>query len=276
MDRVHAVTHEEANAHRFHAGLQGTGNLRVQAADQAVAFLDDRDPDTQRGEDAGVLAADHAAANNQHGLGDFVQGKDRVRIIDARVVERESRRPVGIGARRQQNDLRLNRECGAAFRLDPDGMRIHKRCAAGVQGHIVPFEVVQNPRPFGFLYHTFAHQKIANGHTRFQTAEIQTEQLPLPKPCQEKRCLPKRLGRHRSRVGRRAAQEHHFLNEGDFFSEVSCLRCTLLARWPGSNDNQIIFFGGHGSSLMLDRGSFRQTGFTPARSSSNIRLVGCQ
>ena len=66
--------------------------------EQARAFLDERDAHAERREHAGVLDANHAAANDDHGFGNFRHAEDLVAVYDGFVVERNERGDSGLGA----------------------------------------------------------------------------------------------------------------------------------------------------------------------------------
>ena len=81
---------QQADAHFRHAGGQGLRNLAIQELQQPVAALDQRDLDAQSLKQARVLAADDAAAGDQHGLGDIADAQNGVGIVDARIFEMEN------------------------------------------------------------------------------------------------------------------------------------------------------------------------------------------
>ena len=67
-------------------------HLLVQEPHQRRPSLDDGDACAERAEDAGVLAADDAAADDGEGFRDAIELQDGVGILDVAVLERHARR----------------------------------------------------------------------------------------------------------------------------------------------------------------------------------------
>ena len=74
------------------------GDLVVDEGQQPVALVDQRHADAERGEDAGVLAADHAGADDRERARQLVEMQDVVAGEDALAVERDMRVARGLGA----------------------------------------------------------------------------------------------------------------------------------------------------------------------------------
>jgi hypothetical protein len=67
--------------------LQPAGDFAIDDGKQPGFRLDQGHVDTQGGEDARVLRADDASADDGHRLGESGHGQDLVRIVDALEIE---------------------------------------------------------------------------------------------------------------------------------------------------------------------------------------------
>ena len=85
----------EAQSEPFEVAAQPAGDLGIRKSQQALAPIHQRDLNTQGGKDAGILRADHPAADDGHAPGNADHFKDRVRVVDALVIERHLRRMIG-------------------------------------------------------------------------------------------------------------------------------------------------------------------------------------
>jgi hypothetical protein len=81
-----------------HLVAQGVGEVGVELHQQALAAVDQRDADAEGGEDAGVLAADHAAADHDESPRDGGEGEDVVAVHDHAAVEGDLGGVRGAGA----------------------------------------------------------------------------------------------------------------------------------------------------------------------------------
>ena len=101
------------------------GGALVDAQQQPGQDLDHRDPRPQRGEEAGELAADHAAADDDHRLGDLLEHQDVVRGQDRRVVHVEARQARRLGADADDQVVE-----GVRLAVDHDGVALDPPLAA--------------------------------------------------------------------------------------------------------------------------------------------------
>ena len=110
----HPVLPEELDAELpVHGLLQRTRHLVVEERQQLLAAVDDPDVGPQRGERAGVLAADDPRADDGQRPGQPIELEDRVGVEHPRVVEGEPGRPDRRGAGGDQD--RLGRAAGARW-----------------------------------------------------------------------------------------------------------------------------------------------------------------
>ncbi len=130
--------------------------------EQTWTLFDERDAHSQRGEHAGVLDADHAAAHDDHGFGDFRHAKDLVAVDDGLVVEGHERRDRGLGASGQDDVLRLEFRL-AASAGDLDAVGIEETCDSGNDVNAVARELRANHVDFRFDDVKRAEGKIRHG-----------------------------------------------------------------------------------------------------------------
>ena len=83
LDRPFGIVEKDLDSARLHLLCERVDDLRVERRNQPIALFDQRHLDSQSGKHAGVFAADHAAAHDQHGRRHFMQVDDGVRIVDA-------------------------------------------------------------------------------------------------------------------------------------------------------------------------------------------------
>ena len=102
LDRFDGVAQHDlvpaALERRLHAGR----HLAVEPAEQVAATLDDDDGRAERREQAGVLAADDAAAHDGQRGRDAIEVEDRVGVLDVGIVEGHARRAVRRAAGRDE------------------------------------------------------------------------------------------------------------------------------------------------------------------------------
>ena len=75
----------------FEAKPQPFGHLAIEETHQRAAPFDDRDLRAECRKDAGVFAADHAAADDRERVGNAIEVENGVRVFDVGIVERHSR-----------------------------------------------------------------------------------------------------------------------------------------------------------------------------------------
>src|SRR5437867_4384228 len=97
---IDAIVEEKAQAKRLELILQPPCDFSVNKGKKPVAHVYQRYSHTQRREDSGVLAPDHAAADDGHALGDAVHMQYRIGIVNHPVIERDVCGMMRRGARR--------------------------------------------------------------------------------------------------------------------------------------------------------------------------------
>ena len=79
-----------------------------------------------RGEDRRVLAADHAAAHDDHAFRNAVHREDGIGIEDGFVVKRNFRRAVRLRAGGDQDHFAAQGRAAPCWICDVDGVRVFK------------------------------------------------------------------------------------------------------------------------------------------------------
>ncbi len=242
-----AVGHMELDPEALHPVRQRVRHLGVEEAQQPVTALGQRDPDAQRGEHAGVFAADDAAAGHEHRRRDFAEVQDVVRVIHARVVEGEIRRVKRVRASGDEHLVRVQVRRGRVARRDRDRVRVHERRETGVEVNAVALEVLHDARALGLHDEPLAVEKVAR-RERLLHLEMHRVQPALAEAGEVERRLAEGLGRQRAGIRRRAAEHGFLLDERDLLAEVSRLRCALLSSGAGADDHEVVMLGVHRSA----------------------------
>ena len=112
------------DAERLHRAAQALADLGVEERQEARAALDERHLHVHRREHRRVLAADDAAADDEHRLREAIDLEDGVRVVDVLVVERDVRRVVRLRARGHEEHLARDPPGRAAAAGDLDGVGV--------------------------------------------------------------------------------------------------------------------------------------------------------
>src|SRR5271169_2721153 len=122
----------EAKSHAAVAEViaKGFHHFGIGEFEKAGALFNEGDADAESGEHAGVLDADDAAPDDEHGFGNFGDAEDLITVDDGGAVERDERRFGGLGAGGNDNVLRFKFVL-AAGTYDLDAMGVEKAGRAG-------------------------------------------------------------------------------------------------------------------------------------------------
>jgi hypothetical protein len=211
----------EMDAEGFHFLLQGQRQFGVEEGEQARSFFDEVDVDAKDGEHAGVFAADHAAADDQEALRHLGQVEDGVGVEDALVLEIELGRAERIGAGGDEEDVAAKLLGGTGGGLHREVMGIGEGGVALEDGDLVPVEVVGDALAFAIDDEAFARHEVADGDGAFEAADVDAFELAVLEAGEEDGRFAEGLGGERAGVGRGAAEDGLFLDQGDLLAEVS-------------------------------------------------------
>ena len=172
----------------MHRLFQCARHLAIEERHQLVAAVDDPDLGAQRGERAGVLAADDPRTDDGQRPGQPIELEDRVGVEDPGVVEGKTWGPNGRGAGGDQDRLgaqldlvvapvscrssRIAGYCPAVSTASPvighdaDRVGIDERGHAAVQDHAIPGKVPLDPlalvgRDPPLVEHEIGHGRLA-------------------------------------------------------------------------------------------------------------------
>ena len=122
-----------------HRRFENLRDLLVEERHQAVTTIDQVHLDPERGEGAGIFAANDAAADDDELLRHRLELEDLVGIVDAVVVERELRRPEGRGAGGDEDPVAAEQDFPVAG-VDAHGVRVDEAARTANSRHAALIE----------------------------------------------------------------------------------------------------------------------------------------
>ena len=237
------VGEAEVDAHPSHGGLEGEGDFGIEESEQAFASIDEQDLDAERGEDAGVFAADDAAADDEHFFGEFGDGENGIGLEEAGVVPGVVGGMVGASAGGDEEFCGGGGAGGAVGAGDEDGVGIEERAGA-----LQDLDAV--------AVHVFADAFALEGADILEMAEeipgvdalveieLDSVEVALAEAGELEGGLAERFRGERAGVCGGTAGEAFFFDEGDFFAEICRLGGTFLACRAGTYDNEVVVHKG--------------------------------
>src|SRR5260370_33015069 len=223
----------------------GVGKLQ-----QPRAFLDERDADAQRREDASVLDADHAAAHDNHGFGHFRHAKDVIAIDDGPVVERDERRNRRFRARSDDDIVRLQFGLSAGIRY-LNLVRIDKAGCSREDVDAIAGKLRASHIDFRLDDVERAKGEIGHGD-RFLHAIIDAVDALVLVAGKMQDGLTNGLAGNRTGIDGGSADHLESFNERGAFAELGCLDGGALACGPGTNCDEIVLFHGSPREYIID------------------------
>ena len=233
----------EAHAVGGHRVGEAARDFRVEKRHQRVAAVDQMHLDAQRGERAGVLAADHAAADHDELLRHRLELEDLVRVVHAVVLEGKLRRPQRRRTRGDEDLLAADQRLRAAS----PAIRI----VCGSTKLAVPWNLVtprsasraSTPLPFA-VRHLFLVPHEVGDRGLAPEREVDAEE-PARAPAREhERGLAQRLAGDGAGVDAGAADARRLLDEGDFPAEEARGDGAARAGGAAAEDDEIESSGG--------------------------------
>ena len=206
--------------------LERLGDLAVEETQDLVAALDQRDLDAERRQHAGVLGADDAAADHDHGLGQMVELEQAVGTEDGLVVERDALGAGRPGAGRDHEDLgaeplgvvragHLQQVGRDEVGLAPDQVDVIAVEVAADQLELVADDLLAD------------EDQVGDRDVLLDPIAL-AEQPAIAGPGQVQDGLAEGLGWDRARVDRRAAQHGTLLDDDRLLAELRRLNRGLL------------------------------------------------
>ena len=251
LDRFDGIPQEDLRAHPLEGQLDHGRELLVDARQQAVAALDQHDLGAQRGEEAGVLGSDHAAAHDRQRRRHAVEVQDAVAVDHVRIARGDAARRRRRGTRGDQEHLGAQSADDLPLRIGHgDRLRVLEGGGARDQRDRVAVEVTANlPRlPVRDVLQA-AHQ-LAQALLAVQP-QAHSVELAAPESRQVQRGLAQRLGGERPGVDRRAADVRRALDQGHALAEVGRLGGALFACRGRSRSRPRRRFRGAGTRASL-------------------------
>ena len=251
----------EDNAVALHLIDQGPRELAIEKWHQHVAAVNEMNLGSERGEGAGIFAANGPRADHGHGLGDIHQVQQSIGVINS-WAERKDGRANRRGACCNQNVVAANqhfsvvtgRVClvlilrlASGNRPHPNRVRVFERRVSKEDVGVERIELLSEHGIQTAFHGALVPQEIAN--RRFSAdRQVHSVEVSGPQPRQGHGRLAKRLAGDRPSVGPRAAE---------FMMPVD--KCHGLAQYAGrrhpaetggatTDDDQIILSWAYDSS----------------------------
>src|SRR5262249_38700718 len=165
---------------------------------------------------------------------------DGVAVVESFIVERDVARPAGHRSGRDQEDIGVEQQVRLPLAaLDANCVRIVEARPTVDQVDVVALDVLEDERPerphdLALTIEEIVHREITGDPM------VDTVEPSLLEAGKVEGRLPKRFRRDRPGVDSGAADLLSLLDDGDAFAEVRGLRGTLLARRPGSDDDEVV------------------------------------
>ncbi len=216
---------------------------------KARSFFDERDAHAESGEHTGVLDADDAAADNDHGFGNFGYAKDLIAVDDGAAVEGNERRFCGLCAGSDDDVVGLVFGLSART-LDLNAIRIEEAGGAGDDIDAVAGELCLDDVDFGFDDVECAEGEV--GHAdMFLHAVIGAINALVLVAGEMKDGFANGLAGDGAGIDGGAADNFESLDKGGAFAEFGGLNGGALAGRPGTNDDEIVLLHKRGGSITL-------------------------
>ena len=226
-------------AKRFH-------HFRIRELEQARPLFDERHAHAERRKHAGVLDADHAAADHDHRFRNDRHLQNLVAVDDGAVVEGNERRVRRLGSRRDDDVL------GFVFGLVPradnaDVMRIDEAGHASEHFDAVARELRADHVDLGFDHVLRAKAEIRH-RDLFLHAVVDAVDALVVETGKMQDGFADGLAGDRAGVDRRAADDFEFLDERHALAVLHGLNGRALSRGTGAEDDEVVTFHAHGLS----------------------------
>ncbi len=238
FDRLHLFVQPHRHPRVAQMIAQRLDDLLIGKLQQPRPPLDQRHPHPKRRKHAGVLHADHAAADDNHRLRQVHQLQHQVAVDDAAPIDRHLRRRRRLGSGANQDILGLVDGRPARVRHLDMG-RIFK--ARHTHQHL---DVVARELRLGHIDLGLDHMLHPERQVRHRDPFLHPVVHPIdglvviPREMQHR--LAHRLRRNRACVDAGAADHLAHLHQRNLFAQLGCIDRGPLPGGPGPNDNQIV------------------------------------
>jgi hypothetical protein len=227
--------HAEAPRH-LHA--QGVGEVGIELHQQAFAGVHERDLHAEGGEDAGILAADHAAADHDEAARDGGEREHVVAVDHDGAVERDLRRVHGTRPGGDQEDIGGDAPWFLLVARHLDRVRRGEAGLALDRDDAVLLQVARDDLPGVVDDGPLAVHEVADRDVGLD-AVLDAVEAALAEAAQVERCLAEGLGRDGPRVDRGTTGLRRAFDQADPLAEVGRLGGTLFAGRPAADDAEV-------------------------------------
>src|SRR5208282_1420346 len=251
--RYGALLPVEDDAVALHLRDQGPRDLAVEKRHQHVAAVNEMNFGPERGERAGVFAADGPRADHGHGPGEIDQVEQRIGVINSRAV-RKHRGANGRRAGSDQDVLAADRQfsivagrvglvlilgLALGYRPHVHRVRVHERCVSEEDLGVEGIELLGEHRIQAALDRALMPQEVADGCLPADR-EVHAVEISGPQSGQGHGRLAECLAGHRPRVGPRAAELMVPVDQRHGLAQDAGRRHPVEAGGTTADDDQII------------------------------------
>ena len=200
-----------------HRRGQGAGNFAVEERHEDVAAIDEVRFHAERGEGAGVFAADHAATDDDEFLWHRLELEDFVGVVDAFILKRKFRRAQRRGASGDEDFLRPEPRFNAVVH-DEQCVWVHEARVAG-EAHVAQGETLLGATTLPGGHALLVPHEFSDGRLALER-EVHAEEPPRSPAGKNQRRLAQGLARDRAGIDARAA---------DVPRSISTVRAPIIA-----------------------------------------------
>ena len=234
-----------------HRRLEGAGHLAVEERQQRVPPVDQMHLRPQRGERAGVLAADHPGTDDRQLSRQRLQLEDLVRVVDPVVVERELGRPQGRRPGGDQDVLAPQhgpRRVAAPTRRVWGSVKLAGPTNVSTRVSLSRDSIRRRSPVVTCPSWRMKSATVASRRSERSTPNSRRER----KPGQGQRRLPQRLARDGAGVDPRPADLRGLLDQGDPAAEQTGRGGPGRAGRAAADDHQVVKVSGHDGGWPCD------------------------
>ena len=219
---------------------QRVHDLAIHKGQEPVALVHQRDPDAQRGEQAGVFEADDPRADDRQSTGEVVEVQNIIADEDAVAVKGNVRVLGGNGADGDHDIVGCHVAVAASPHVgEPHRVRVEKGRLRRDDLHPVAHELGADD--VNLVGHDMvgAEEQVGDGDVLLDSVG-RPVQPALAVARQVQDGLAQRLAGDRSRVDADAAHHRLALHNRHALAQLGRLDRRPLPRWPRSNHHQVV------------------------------------
>ena len=223
-------------AHGLKGREKSAAQRRVEKSQRLRRLVEQRDGAAERGENGGVLAGDHAAAQHHHGARYVRQAQDGVAVENVFVIHLDGRHMPRPRSGGEQHPRRAQHDPRSVQALHLDAIRIQKHAAAADQLDLVARELRLQISVLSGDDDVDAVKQ--RGQRRIAAQLDGQRRCAALHAAIAQRLLAQRLARNRARQQAGAADLRFALDDGGAKSRLGRLNRRFLAGRPGPHADE--------------------------------------